>query len=214
MFTGIVTEVGHLAAIERSGAGARLSVRCDMAAAGLDAGESIAVAGVCLTVESSDARLFRCTASPETMRRTSLAGCGAGAAVNLERSLRLGDRLGGHFVHGHVDGVAPIRARREEGVSRVLTIAAPADLLPYLVERGSVAVDGVSLTVTAVLPAAFEVTLIPATLEGTTFGARRVGDAVNLEVDMLSRYVARWLDAGAAPGRIEAGRWLAGPDED
>ena len=210
MFTGIITDVGRLVRSDRSGEGARLVVQCRLAGDGLTRGESISVSGVCLTVEDSDASTFTATASPETLRRTSLGFLAAGARVNLERAMSAGDRLGGHLVQGHVDDLGRVRRVVNEGVSRVVAIEAPAGLLRHVVDRGSVAVDGVSLTVTAVDREDFQVTLIPATRETTTLGESRAGDRVNLEVDIISKYVARHLRAqGAeAPAESRVASWL------
>jgi len=215
MFTGIVTEVGQLSRRTPRGTGAALEISCQMAAQGLVEGESIAVAGVCLTVESSHNRGFQVTASPETLRKTGLGSLPVGGDVNLERALRAEDRMGGHLVQGHVDGTGNVSAIRQEGISRVLRMAAPADLARYMVDRGSVAVDGVSLTITAVGEGWFEVTLIPQTLANTTLAALGTGDPVNLEVDIISKYVARHLQAWqAADSASTPESWLSAAGKD
>ncbi len=214
MFTGIVTEKGSLVTVERTAEGARLRIACRMAGEGLARGESISVSGACLTVEECDGRSFTVTASPETLRKTTLGTCRAGTTVNLERALALGDRMGGHLVQGHVDGVGRVREVRAEGVSRVLTLDAPEAVRPHLVDRGSVAVDGVSLTVTGVQPGSFQVTLIPATLAATTLASLRPGDAVNLEADVISKYVARHLLAAREAGAEAPAAWLAAGGRD
>ncbi|MCZ6832979.1 MAG: riboflavin synthase, partial [Acidobacteria bacterium] len=176
MFTGIITHIGQIAGKEVRGDGATLRIASPMVGDSLARGESVAVAGVCLTVETWDDVAFRVTASPETMRRTRLGHLALGQDVNLERALRAGERMGGHLVQGHVDGLGRVRSVRREGVSRILSLAIPAGLRTHLVDRGSVAVDGVSLTVTAVDAAGFEVTLIPETLRQTTLVELKAGD--------------------------------------
>ena len=170
-------------------------------------GDSIAVNGVCLTAREPTAAGFSADVMPETLRRSSLGPLGAGDAVNLELPLRAGDRLGGHIVQGHVDGTGEVAEVREEGFSRVVRIAAPADLLRYVVEKGSIAVDGVSLTVSAVDDEGFEVSLIPETLERTTLGSAAPGRAVNLEVDLLAKYVEK--DPAHSADRALGSAWHA-----
>jgi riboflavin synthase len=195
MFTGIVTDVGRLTGRTQRGAGACLEITCRMASQGLVEGESVAVAGVCLTVETANGSSFQVTATPETLRKTGLGRLPVGGQVNLERALRLDDRMGGHLVQGHVDGTGSVAAVRPEGISRVLRVSVPGELAVHLVDRGSVAVDGVSLTITSVGEGWFEVTLIPLTLANTTLSRLGSGDPVNLEVDIISKYVARHLQA-------------------
>jgi riboflavin synthase len=199
MFTGIVEELGEVAAVTRLADAARITVRGPLVADGAAAGDSIAVNGVCLTVTGLDGPLFTADVMAETLRRTTLSALAPGSAVNLERSLRLGDRLGGHMVAGHVDGVATVTGHRPARHWHVLRIATPPGLHRYLVEKGSVAVDGVSLTVSALGGGEspwFEVSLIPATLAATTLGKVAPGDAVNLEADMIGKYVERMLHGG------------------
>ena len=190
MFTGLVAGTGSVETLVREGSGVRLRVRSELAAE-LSPGDSVAVNGVCLTAVAPDAAGFSADGMEETLRRSSLGPLGEGDAVNLELPLRAGDRLGGHIVQGHVDGVGTVESVREEGFSRVLRITAPADTLRYVVEKGSIAVDGVSLTVSAVDDDALEVSLIPETLERTTLGAAAPGTVVNLEVDVLAKYVEK-----------------------
>jgi riboflavin synthase len=190
LFTGLVAGTGTVESLERDGAGVRLRVRSVLAGE-LGAGDSVAVNGVCLTAVEPDAQGFSADVMEETLRRSSLGPLGEGDAVNLELPLRAGDRLGGHIVQGHVDATGEVVSVREEGLSRVLRIAASADLLRYIVEKGSIAVEGVSLTVSAVDGDAFEVSLIPETLERTTLGAAAPGRTVNLEVDVLAKYVEK-----------------------
>lgn len=204
MFTGIVTEVGKLEAVQRNAEGAGLRIGGPRTSAALLPGASVSVAGVCLTVTDTGGGGFTATASPETLRRTTLGGLDPGARVNLELPLAAAGLLGGHIVQGHVDGLGVVRACRPEGLSVVLGIEAPAEVRPHLVERGSIAVDGVSLTISGLRPAGlFAVTLIPATLAATTLGEARPGVPVNLEADILSKYVAQHL---ARLGSAAAGR--------
>jgi riboflavin synthase len=200
VFTGLVAGRGVIGSIE----GGRLTVRTELAAE-LAPGDSIAVNGVCLTAIDPSAEGFAADVMPETLRRSSLGPLGAGDEVNLELPLRAGDRLGGHVVQGHVDGTGTVEAVRAEGLARVVRIAAPADLLRYVVEKGSIAVDGVSLTVSAVDADAFEVSLIPETLERTTFGSAAPGRTVNLEVDVLAKYLEKLNRAHPAEPGASAG---------
>ena len=213
MFTGIIQAVGSLRTIERRGASAWLSVGCPFAK--LELGESVAVDGVCLTVVRIVDGGFTADASVETLARTTLGERAVGAKVNLERALALGDRMGGHIVAGHVDGVGELVSReRVESAERVV-FRAPREVLRYLAEKGSVAIDGVSLTVNAVIGDTFELILVPFTQGATTLAERRAGDRVNLEADVIARYVARALswerdapDRGAV-GVAEDTRWRA-----
>ncbi len=193
MFTGLVADKGTVRSL-RDG---RLEVETSLAGE-LSAGDSVAVNGVCLTAIDPTGVSFAADVMPETLRRSSLGPLGEGSEVNVELPLRAGDRLGGHVVQGHVDAVGAVLEMREEGFSRVLRIAADADLLRYVVEKGSIAVDGVSLTVSAVDGEAFEVSLIPETLERTTFGQAEPGKSVNLEVDVLAKYVEKLIRAQPA----------------
>jgi riboflavin synthase len=186
VFTGLVAGKG----VVRGLSGGRLEVETVLAAE-LAPGDSIAVNGVCLTAVERSNGSFAADVMPETLRRTSLEPLAEGDEVNLELPLRAGDRLGGHVMQGHVDGTGTVESVREEESSRVVRIAAPAELLRYVVEKGSIAVDGVSLTVSAVDEDGFEVSLIPETLERTTLGAAAPGRTVNLEVDVLAKYVEK-----------------------
>ena len=199
MFTGLVEKVGRLVALDSTGAGATVRVAHDAWETPLVQGESVAVQGACLTVASVGAGEFVCDVLAETLDRTTLASTPAGAALNLERALRLGDRLGGHMVSGHVDGLGTLAGVRRAGRDRVLRVACAGELLRGIVSKGSIAVDGVSLTVAALDPDAFEVAIIPTTWEQTSLGVRQVGDRVNLETDMLGKYVQRLLGR-TAPG--------------
>lgn len=188
MFTGLVADTGTVRAAE----GSSLEVETTLADQ-LNAGDSVAVNGVCLTAVEAGVAAFRADVMEETLRRSALGALERGDRVNLELPLRASDRLGGHIVQGHVDGVGSVEDVRDEEVARVVRIAAAPEVLRYLVEKGSVAVDGVSLTVVGVDGEAFEVSLIPETLERTTLGGAAPGVAVNLEVDVLAKYVERLL---------------------
>lgn len=197
MFTGIIEAVGRVAALELRGGDARLVVRCpglDLSAA--RAGDSLAVNGVCLTAVVLTAGEFTADVSRETLTRTTLGGLVPGSAVNLERALTLATRVGGHLVAGHVDGLGRIVSRTGDGRSVRMTVELPAGLARYVASKGSVCVDGVSLTVNEVEAVRFGFNVVPHTLEATTLGARRPGDRVNVEVDLLARYVERLLSAG------------------
>lgn len=203
MFTGIVEAVGQIAACEHRAIDARLRVetgKLDMRDVRL--GDSIAVSGVCLTVIVRGAHEFSADVSAETLARTTLGRLAIGAMVNLEKALTPTTRLGGHLVSGHVDAVGELTARSDEGRSRRLRFRAPAELARYIAAKGSICVDGVSLTVNAVHGAEFEVNIVPHTLAETTLGELKPGGAVNLEVDILARYVERLLlaDSSAAQG--------------
>jgi riboflavin synthase len=190
LFTGLVADLGTVAGVDATDDGVRLTVATRLAGE-LAHGDSVAVNGVCLTAVQAGGDAFGADVMHETLRRSSLAEVRAGARVNLELPLRAGERLGGHIVQGHVDGLGAVRGVRADGFSRVVTIEADAALLRYVVEKGSIAVDGVSLTVSAVDEAGFEVSLIPETLERTNLGAAVRGRPVNLEVDILAKYVEK-----------------------
>jgi riboflavin synthase len=190
MFTGLVADKGTVAAVDATADGVRLAVETALAPE-IAEGDSVAVNGVCLTATAITDGRFTADVMHETLRRSSLAEVAEGAEVNLELPLRASDRLGGHVVQGHVDGLGTIRDIREDGFSRVVVIAAPAESLRYVVEKGSIAVDGISLTVAAVTDDAFSVALIPETLERTNLGAASPGQPVNLEVDVLAKYVEK-----------------------
>ena len=189
MFTGIVEETGLVDSLSHVGGGYQLRVRAKQALDGLKIGDSVAVNGACLTVTRFDPSSFTVGLSPETLRRTNLGGLKAGDRVNLERALRPVDRLGGHFVQGHVDGVATVIGRRSEGDAVVMRFETPKGLSKYIVEKGFVALDGVSLTVVARSEGWFEVSLIPFTRQIVTLAEKKVGDGANLEVDIISKYV-------------------------
>ena len=190
MFTGLVQDRGHVEAVDQTNEGARVRVRTRLGSELTD-GDSVAVQGVCLTATAVHHEVFTVDVMAETLRRSTLGALAAGAPVNLELPLRATDRLGGHVVQGHVDGVGEVVAVGDEGFSRRVWIEPPPELLRYVVQKGSIAVDGVSLTVSAVDDQAFEVSLIPETLERTTLGAAAAGRTVNLEVDVLAKYVEK-----------------------
>jgi riboflavin synthase len=196
MFTGLIADLGNVTAFEQNGEGARIEIRSNIAGE-LQQGDSIAVNGVCLTALDVGAESFQAQAINETLRRSSLGRLRAGSPVNLELALRADGRLGGHVVQGHVDGTGSVRAVREEGFARVLEIDVEQSLARYLVEKGSVAVNGVSLTVSALDEQGFSVSLIPETLERTNLGELRDGALVNIEVDILAKHVARLLEVRA-----------------
>jgi riboflavin synthase len=188
VFTGLVADLGTVAEVDASEAGVRLTVR---SALELSEGDSVAVNGVCLTATSLPDGAFTADVMQETLRRSSLGALEEGSKVNLELPLRADDRLGGHFVQGHVDGLGTIWEVREEGFSHVVTIGAPPEILRYVIEKGSIAVDGVSLTVSGLGDDWLQVSLIPETLERTTLGEATTGATVNLEVDVLAKYIER-----------------------
>ena len=198
MFTGIVSDIGRVRAIERRG-DTRLAIETAYDTGTIAMGASIACAGVCLTVVETAPDSFVVEASAETMARTTAGSWRAGTRINLERALALGDELGGHLVTGHIDGVAVLEGAEPEGDSLRLTVRCPSELSRFVASKGSVALDGVSLTVNDVAADRFAVNLIPHTLAETTFGELSAGRAVNVEIDMLARYVWRALDL-APPG--------------
>lgn len=192
MFTGLIADLGEIVSCERDKQGAELEIQTPLAAE-LSPGDSIAVNGVCLTATAVGRGEFRAQAIAETLRRSSLSGLAPGSRVNLELPLRVGDRLGGHIVQGHVDGVASVHTVQQDGFSRVITVELPAELVRHVVLKGSVALDGVSLTISALEGPRLSVSLIPETLERTTLGAKQPGDLVNVEVDVLAKHVERLL---------------------
>ena len=198
MFTGLIEALGVVRELTADGAGRLLVIEAPAFAAELALGESVAVNGCCLTVVARDAATCRFQAGPETLRRTNLGELRPGDRVNLERSLRVGDRLGGHIVQGHIDGVGRIDRILSDGEWVMMGFACPTELSAQMVSKGSVAVDGVSLTLVDVGEGRFGVALIPHTLANTTLGFKRPGDAVNLETDLLAKYVQKCLAAQKA----------------
>jgi riboflavin synthase len=191
VFTGLVRDLGRVVSFD----GGRLTVAAPATAAAAELGDSVAIDGVCLTVVALDGGTLSFDAVPETLARTALSSLDRDSRVNLEPALRAGDPLGGHYVQGHVDGVGTVRSLEPEGAGKRIWIETPVDLLRYVVEKGSIAVQGASLTVAATDGAGFAVALIPHTLEVTTLGALTPGDRVNLEVDVLAKYVEKLIKA-------------------
>jgi len=203
MFTGLVETLGTVTALEPMGPGVRLSVRSAVAAEGTQVGDSVAINGCCLTVIEVRGELLSFEAGSETLSRTNLGKLTVGSSVNLERSLKVGDRLGGHYVTGHIDALGTLSARREEGDWSFLWFQVPRELTRQMASKGSIAVDGVSLTLVEVEQERFSVALIPHTLTVTTLGKLAVDDVVNIETDVLAKYVARQVEllrgAGDSP---------------
>ncbi len=195
MFTGIVEELGEVVAVEDLAQASRLTVRGPLVTSDAADGDSIAVNGVCLTVVSSEGSEFTADVIAETLHRSSLGALAVGSPVNLERAVRASDRLGGHVVLGHVDGTGQLLEVRQAEHWTVVTVSLPSDLGRYVVEKGSITVDGVSLTVSAVGPDWFDISLIPTTLGRTTLGSKGPGDPMNLEVDILAKHVEKLLQA-------------------
>ena len=189
MFTGLIEDVGKIAALRIENHAAVLTIETKLPLRGMSRGASIAVNGACLTVVKKSARAFTVDVSPETLKRTSLQELAVGSAVNLERPMHLADRLGGHLVTGHVDGLAEILAMSTEGEFTIIRFAVPAVMTPLLVRKGSVAIDGISLTINDCRRGRFSVAIIPYTLQHTNLRARRVGDKVNIETDLIGKYV-------------------------
>jgi riboflavin synthase len=203
VFTGLVEEIGRIDTIEAMGGGSRIWISAARVLEDARVGDSMAVDGCCLTLVARAAERFAVDAVPETLRRTTLGLRQAGAAVNLERPLRIGDRLGGHLVQGHVDGVGEVAAMADEGEGKRMTLKVPPSLARYVAEKGSITVDGVSLTVAACAGEALEIALIPHTLRATVASEYARGRRVNLEVDLVARYVARLLAEPAARESVE-----------
>jgi riboflavin synthase len=197
LFTGIIEEVGHVARI----GGGSLVIDCQKVLEDVHLGDSIAVNGVCLTVTHFDRSSFTADVMPETVRRTSLAELKKGSPVNLERALTLASRLGGHIVSGHIDGTGEIVKFADEGNAILMTVSAESGLLRYIVEKGSVALDGISLTVASVTDHDFTVSLIPHTREVTNLGSKKLGSPINIETDVLGKYVEKMLGGSKAPAK-------------
>ena len=195
MFTGIITDIGRVRSVQSTGAGAgegrRFEIETQFDVGDIDIGGSIAHAGACMTVVEKGDDWYAIEVSAESLSKTTLGTWKQGTRVNLERAMRLGDELGGHIVSGHVDGVGELVGRKADGDSQRYTFRAPDDLAKYLAPKGSITIDGVSLTVNEVEGATFGINLIPHTQTATTLGALEPGDQVNMEIDMLARYVAR-----------------------
>ncbi|MEU3405702.1 riboflavin synthase [Streptomyces sp. NPDC006670] len=206
MFTGIVEELGEVTAVEQLAEASRFRLRGPVVTEGAKHGDSIAVNGVCLTVVETADGEFTADVMQETLDRSSLGALDAGSRVNLERPMALGGRLGGHLVQGHVDGTGEILSRTPSEHWELVKIALPGHLARYVVEKGSITVDGVSLTVVEAAADYFTISLIPTTLALTTLGIKQPGDPVNLEVDVLAKYVERLLAAGVNPLHAEEGQ--------
>jgi len=209
MFTGLVEAVGTVRAVRERGGAVLLSIEPAADDFEVPTGASVSVSGACLTLERREDRVCVCTAVPETVRRTTLGECRPGSIVNLERALRLSDRLDGHVVLGHVDGVGRVVAERREAAGIVRSIEVPEALVVFMAEKGSVAVDGISLTIATQRERTIECALIPHTLETTTMRHTRVGDRVNIECDVLARYLVHLLRNGARrPADADGGTLL------
>lgn len=193
MFTGLVEKMGAVQSLNKQGAGSELVIASPDIASGVVLGESVAINGVCLTVVAQDAETMRFQVGPETLRCTNLGELQPGHRVNLERALALGDRLGGHIVQGHVDGVGSVVSRQRQGEWEIVWFRCPRELAQQMVPKGSVTVDGVSLTVVDVAAEGFSVALIPHTLEQTTLGFKQVSASVNLETDLFGKYIWKYL---------------------
>ena len=200
MFTGIIRELGRVAEVDGEADARRFRIEGPTTASQLSVGDSVSVDGCCLTATDIEDGHFAVTAVPETLSRTTLGGLAAGDEVNLESATRAGEPLGGHYVQGHVDGVGRVESVEPEEEGARMRISAPPELLRYTVEKGSIAVGGVSLTIAALRDGAFEVALVPHTLEQTTLGRAQPGDAVNIEVDILAKYVEKLVDPGTITG--------------
>ena len=194
MFTGLVAELGTVQDLTRQGQSYHLTVTADKVLAGLKIGDSIAVNGACLTVVQLCGGSFTADVMPETVRLTNIGLLNSGDRVNLERTLRLCDGLDGHIVSGHVEGLGTIMSRQPDGIATLVTISAEPRLLKYILPKGSISIDGISLTVTQVTDGSFTVSLIPHTLRETTLGFKQIGDKVNLETDIIGKYVERMLN--------------------
>ncbi|MEJ5188401.1 riboflavin synthase [Treponema sp. J25] len=201
MFTGIIKEIGYIQNVYRGTHSLQLQIRCQKTLSSLTVGESVAVNGVCLTVIRREKSFFEAQVMRKTLERTTLTNLSSGTAVNLEPALSLSSFLGGHFVTGHVDGVGWIEAIHTDDIAHIVTIRIPPELAPYLAPRGSVALDGVSLTVAAIENLRIEISLVPHTWQNTTFQHRNVGDPINVECDILARYVEQLLRPPAGGGK-------------
>lgn len=193
MFTGIVEEMGGITVMNKSLAGAKLTILASTVMSDLKIGDSVSVNGICLTVVSRSERDFSVEVSPETLSVTTLGSFAVGMPVNLERAMKLNERIGGHLVAGHVDGVGMIRSRQQDANTIVFTIGAPPEILRYCVAKGSITVDGISLTINAVNEQGFSIAIIPHTAKVTILGLKQVNDTVNLESDLIGKYVERLL---------------------
>lgn len=194
MFTGIIEGLGTITQIRASNSGAHFTIEADFVLDQTEIGDSVAVCGACLTVVSKDGKRFATDVSPETLSKTTFRNAKAGDRVNLERALRFSDRLDGHLVSGHIDGLGMIKIRRTIGNAIIVGIEVPPSLSRYMIQKGSVAVDGVSLTINQCDTNGFEVSIIPHTAKLTTIGFKKIGDPVNIETDMIGKYVERFIE--------------------
>ncbi|HBC94739.1 MAG TPA: riboflavin synthase [Pelotomaculum sp.] len=201
MFTGIIEEIGALRSIKRGTDSAQLVIEAEKVLKDSQVGDSIAVNGVCLTAVHFDNRQFTADVMAETLSKTNLGLLHSGDKVNLERALRLGDRLGGHLVSGHIDGVGTITRQERHDIATLVTVRAPKEIMRYMIKKGSVAIDGTSLTVVDLETEHFRVSLIPHTAHATIFGLKRVGDTVNLEADIIGKYVEKLVSPKEEAGR-------------
>lgn len=193
MFTGLIEEIGSIKSIKKGGKAIRLDVSASKIMDDVKLGDSIATNGICLTVVSFDSNGFSADVMPETMSRTNFGLLGAGSRVNLERAVRVGDRLGGHMVSGHIDGLGEIVGKEQDDNAIWVSIAAPKNILKYVIEKGSIAIDGISLTVAYVDDKMFKVSIIPMTQEDTTLTSKKPGEKVNLECDMTAKYIEKFM---------------------
>ncbi|MCQ2559267.1 MAG: riboflavin synthase [Clostridia bacterium] len=202
MFTGLVEELGRVRKISKGADSARISLDAQVVTRGMKLGDSVAVNGVCLTVVEFGSNFLTAQVMAETLARSNLGELQSGSRVNLERALALGDRLGGHLVSGHIDGIGSIIALEKKDIALLISLEAPDHILKYVVEKGSIAIDGISLTVTGCTSAGFQVSLIPHTAALTTLGYKKIGDTVNLEADLIGKYVERLLGRSEQNGQI------------
>ena len=200
MFTGIIEELGRINSIKRGAASAFLRVEAQTVTDGLKLGDSIAVNGICLTVTEFTRDRLAFDVMAETLRKSNLGGLKSGDQVNLERALRPSDRLGGHIVSGHIDGVGKIKSVTTEDIAQVFTVEAPKEVMRYVIAKGSIAVDGISLTVVDFGPGHFRISIIPHTMGKTTLGFKKAGDSVNLEPDLIAKYIERLMPGGGKTG--------------
>lgn len=203
MFTGIIQGIGRVKEIKNRGRSGKITIDTTLDTTDLGEGDSIAVDGVCLTVTSITGNTFTADISEETLKCTTMGYIKKGAMVNLEKSLRMGDRLGGHLVAGHVDGLGVISRRERRGEGEVFEISTPPELIRYMVKKGSIAVDGISLTIANLLEKGFEVLIIPYTLKSTTISLKREGAKVNIETDIIGKYIHRFFSLYAGKDRID-----------
>lgn len=201
MFTGIIEELGKIRAMDRRTDSIVLTIEAHTVLEGTRIGDSIAVNGVCLTVTSLNDTSFTADVMHETMRRTSFCELRTGSSVNLERAMQVGGRLGGHIVSGHIDGTGHVSRVENDGIARVITISIPRDMAPFIVEKGSIAIDGISLTVVSAGSSQFSVSIIPHTMSHTTLLDKHPGAIVNLETDIVVKYIHRFMETGPAESR-------------